>query len=54
MIPSGLFLKMLRNTFEEVYQKYSFDRYFDSFNHYYTPFINKEIPNSGLSTVKEK
>ena len=23
-------------SFEEVYQKYSFDRYFDSFNHYYT------------------
>ena len=30
------FSQNARNTFEEVYQKYSFDRYFDSFNHYYT------------------
>lgn len=25
-----------RNTFEEVYRKYDFDRYFDSFDHYYS------------------
>ena len=30
------FSQNARDTFEEVYQKYSFDRYFDSFNHYYT------------------
>ena len=30
------FSRNARDTFEEVYQKYSFDRYFDSFNHYYT------------------
>ena len=47
------FSQNARDTFEEVYQKYSFDRYFDSFNHYYT-FISKEIPNFGLSTAKEK
>lgn len=35
MIPSGL-SQNARDTFEEVYQKYSFDRYFDSFDHYYT------------------
>ncbi len=47
------FSQNARNTFEEVYQKYSFDRYFDSFN-LIILFINKEIPNSGLSTVKER
>ena len=30
------FSQNARDTFEEVYQKYSFDRYFDSFDHYYT------------------
>ena len=30
------FSRNARDTFEEVYQKYSFDRYFDSFDHYYT------------------
>ena len=30
------FSRNARDTFEEVYQKYSFDRYFDSFEHYYT------------------
>ena len=30
------FSQNARDTFEEVYQKYSFYRYFDSFNHYYT------------------
>ena len=28
------FSRNARDTFEEVYQKYSFDRYFDSFDHY--------------------
>ena len=36
MIPFGLSLKMPVIPLKEVYQKYSFDRYFDSFNHYYT------------------
>ena len=35
MIPFGL-SQNARDTFGEVYQKYSFDRYFDSFDHYYT------------------
>ncbi|MDE6987954.1 MAG: YjjG family noncanonical pyrimidine nucleotidase, partial [Bacteroides acidifaciens] len=30
------FSRNARDTFEEVYQKYAFDRYFDSFDHYYT------------------
>ena len=30
------FSQNARDTFGEVYQKYSFDRYFDSFDHYYT------------------
>ena len=30
------FSRNARDTFEEVYQKYSFDRYFYSFDHYYT------------------
>ena len=29
------FSRNARDTFEEVYQKYAFDRYFDSFDHYY-------------------
>ena len=30
------FSRNARDTFEEVYRKYSFERYFDSFDHYYT------------------
>ncbi|WP_294628149.1 YjjG family noncanonical pyrimidine nucleotidase [uncultured Bacteroides sp.] len=30
------FSRNARETFEEVYRQYSFDRYFDSFDHYYT------------------
>lgn len=30
------FSRNARDTFEEVYQKYSYNRYFDSFDHYYT------------------
>lgn len=30
------FSKNARTTFEEVYQKYNFDAYFDSFSHYYS------------------
>ena len=29
------FSQNARDTFEEVYQKYSYERYFDSFDHFY-------------------
>ena len=38
------FSQNARDTFEEVYQKYSFDRYFDSFNHYYTLYLSLPRP----------
>ena len=36
MIPSGLSLKMPVILLKKYIRKYSFDRYFDSFDHYYT------------------
>lgn len=47
------FSRNARDTFEEVYQKYSFDRYFDSFDHYYTLYQDA-IPNSGLNMARER
>jgi len=32
-----------RNTFEEVYQKYNFNTYFDSFEHYYTLYQKRNL-----------
>jgi len=32
-----------RDTFEEVYQKYNFDVYFDSFEHYYTLYQTRNL-----------
>ena len=46
------FSRNARDTFEEVYQKYSFDRYFDSFDHYYTLY-HDAIPNSGLNMERK-
>lgn len=47
------FSQNARDTFEEVYQKYSYGRYFDSFDHF-MQFIKREILNSGLNMVKER
>lgn len=35
------FSRNARETFEEVYHKHSLDRYFDSFNHYYTLYQHR-------------
>ena len=32
-----------RDTFEEVYHKYNFDRYFDSFKHFYTLYHERNV-----------
>ena len=37
------FSRNARDTFEEVYQKYAFDRYFDSFDHYYALYQKRNI-----------
>ena len=47
------FSQNARDTFEEVYQKYSFDIILIR-SIIIIPFISKEIPNFGLSTAKEK
>ena len=46
------FSQNARDTFEEVYQKYSFDRYFDSFDHYYTLYQQRNIRN--LADVRDR
>lgn len=45
------FSRNARDTFEEVYRKYSFERYFDSFD-LIIRFISNGIPNSGLNMVR--
>ena len=40
------FSQNARDTFEEVYQKYSFDRYFDSFDHYYKEGLHTSCKNN--------
>lgn len=45
------FSRNARDTFEEVYRKYSFERYFDSFDHYYTIYQQRNT-NSGLNMVR--
>ena len=52
------FSQNARDTFEEVYQKYSFDRYFDSFDHYYTLYQQRNtelwIEYGGRKITKEE
>ena len=41
MIRYGLLLKNARDTFQDMYDKYHFDRYFRSFSHFYTLYSGK-------------
>ena len=41
------------DTFQEMYDKYGFERYFDSFDHFYELY-QKGTVNSGLSMVMVK
>ncbi len=47
------FSQNARDTFEEVYQKYSYERYLIR-SIIFMQFIKREILNSGLNMVKER
>ena len=52
------FSRNARDTFEEVYRKYSFERYFDSFDHFYAIYQKRnrytQFQNPDPVSVPEK